>query len=368
MNKFGMVMSLAAAAAITGCLDPDYKRPVVHITPVPVVVKPAEPEPQAPVEAEPQAKPVETEVKPVEVQSEPVVTEEVLPKEEVKVVEKKPAPAPEAAYTVYVVQNGDALSKISKKYNVKVSAIKELNGLKDDRIRIGQKLKLPGRVEVSAAEQKAPEPKKAAAPAPKVKTTATTVYKGGVKEYVVKKGDTLGGIAFANGISVRQLKALNKLTSDNLSIGQKLQVPAEKVQKADKNVKSGEAKKQVETKADTQQPVVGKADAAPAGGAVVEPDAPKNDDAKADPAVIGKTDVKEDPVQQPQPELKLPDANPDADAAETYVVQDGDDVMAIAVRFNTSSSAIRELNNLSEDDKISVGTVLKLPPDAVEGD
>lgn len=42
--------------------------------------------------------------------------------------------------------------------------------------------------------------------------------------YTVKKGDTLFSIARKNGVSVTSLKKINNLTSNNLSIGQKLQL------------------------------------------------------------------------------------------------------------------------------------------------
>jgi LysM repeat protein len=45
------------------------------------------------------------------------------------------------------------------------------------------------------------------------------------KVYVVKKGDTLSGIAAKYRTTVSQLKKVNKLKSDNLQIGQKLTIP-----------------------------------------------------------------------------------------------------------------------------------------------
>ncbi len=44
--------------------------------------------------------------------------------------------------------------------------------------------------------------------------------------YTVSKGDTLYGIANKYGISVNELKALNNLNSDIISIGQQLKVPS----------------------------------------------------------------------------------------------------------------------------------------------
>ena len=43
----------------------------------------------------------------------------------------------------YVVQSGDTLSLISQAFNCPVRKIKEMNGLRNDNLRIGQKLMLP---------------------------------------------------------------------------------------------------------------------------------------------------------------------------------------------------------------------------------
>ena len=43
--------------------------------------------------------------------------------------------------------------------------------------------------------------------------------------YTVEPGDTLSGIAAQYGVSVQDLRALNGLSSDILSVGQELRVP-----------------------------------------------------------------------------------------------------------------------------------------------
>ena len=48
-----------------------------------------------------------------------------------------------ASELVYVVKSGDTLSEIGAKYGVSVRELKYRNGLKNDLIRIGQKLKIP---------------------------------------------------------------------------------------------------------------------------------------------------------------------------------------------------------------------------------
>jgi lipoprotein-anchoring transpeptidase ErfK/SrfK len=52
--------------------------------------------------------------------------------------------------TLYEVKRGDALILIGKRFGVTVAQIKEFNGLKDDKIRIGQVLKIPTVAELSA--------------------------------------------------------------------------------------------------------------------------------------------------------------------------------------------------------------------------
>ncbi|HEY5706906.1 MAG TPA: LysM peptidoglycan-binding domain-containing protein [Terrimicrobiaceae bacterium] len=57
-----------------------------------------------------------------------------------------PAPAlpqPDSQSSLYEVKRGDALILIGKRFGVTVAQIKELNGLKDDKIRIGQILRIP---------------------------------------------------------------------------------------------------------------------------------------------------------------------------------------------------------------------------------
>ena len=93
----------------------------------------------------------------------------------------------------YIVKPGDTLWNISKKYNVSVNEIKNINGLNNNMISIGQKLIIP----------------------------STSEY----KTYVVKSGDSLWKIAQDYDVNLNDLIALNNLDSDVLQIGQKLLIP-----------------------------------------------------------------------------------------------------------------------------------------------
>lgn len=332
MNKLGLVLTLATVAAVSGCLDPKYKSPRSKNEGT-TVVKPAEP--VKPVEA---VKPVEP-VKPVEVEviDEPVVKKPVVT-----------APAVvEPEFTTYIIQRGDTLSKISKRFNIKIDAIKANNPqIKKDVVRLGQKIKLPGNVDVG--DQTVPEGSFAKAPAkPK---TPYKAYSGATKEYVVKNGDSLGAIALTSGISVRQLKEMNGLSKDMIRVGQKLKVPAAKVEK-----KTPAAAKTVEKKA-TDKPAVKKTEGEKVPVAV-----------PAQPPVVAEVpNDNKIPVVEPAPVADSTAVAPKADAMYVnYTVKEDDDLIGISIRENLSVAEIRELNNIPQDADVKPGMVIKLPVPAL---
>jgi LysM repeat protein len=73
------------------------------------------------------------------------------------------------------------------------------------------------------------------------------------------------------------------------------------------------------------------------------------------------------PVETAAPAPKeVEDPAPAVDDANTltYTVQDGEDITDVSIRWGVTASAIRELNNLGENDKLKAGQVLRLPADA----
>ncbi|MBT2738372.1 LysM peptidoglycan-binding domain-containing protein [Bacillus sp. ISL-7] len=134
-----------------------------------------------------------------------------------------------AATSVYTVKSGDYLGKIAGNHKTTVSNLKSLNKLKSDMIYVGQKLKVPAQkapvAPVTPVKPATPKPPVTTTP-PKTPATPPPVVQTAVMDYIVKSGDTLGGIAGDYQLTVKELKALNKLSSDRLYVGQKLKVPA----------------------------------------------------------------------------------------------------------------------------------------------
>jgi LysM repeat protein len=98
----------------------------------------------------------------------------------------------------YVVRPGDTLSAIAIRSGVKLADLRRFNGLSNDRIRAGQSLRLR--------------------PAP------TKIRVANTGTLVVRRGDTLSGIAVAHGTSVTHLSRLNHLDNDEIRVGQTLRV------------------------------------------------------------------------------------------------------------------------------------------------
>lgn len=107
------------------------------------------------------------------------------------------AQSPGGSYFEYVVRSGDTLWLLAQRYNTTVDAIRNLNGLPNDNLSIGQILKIP-----SAGAEPAP-----------------------YFEYTVRPGDTLWLLAQRFGTTVDAIKGLSGLTSDALQIGQVLRIP-----------------------------------------------------------------------------------------------------------------------------------------------
>ena len=274
------------------------------------------------------------------------------------------------ATTVHTVKKGEFLSGISRKYNVKMSAIVAANpGINPNRIRIGQKLTIPGSVSapksnVMLASAPAPAgvaPAAANTTAPVKVKPAFKPYTGPTKEYVVKGGDSLGKIALASGISIRALKDLNGLKKDNVRVGQKLKVPAEKAVSEKPAVAKQTAKK-------TETPAVAEKKEAAAPAAAEKKDdtvpAPVEEKKPADAATSASAADAAAPAVTDAPKETAAPVESVPAAGNTYTVKEGDDIVSISIAWGISPSQLMNANDLKDNEPLKPGTVLKLPPNA----
>jgi len=122
---------------------------------------------------------------------------------------KSPAAATaEPAANSYVVKQGDVLSRIATSHQTSVAAILKENDLPNDRIIVGQKLRIPS----------------AAAPV----TSSTQVSTPDAKKlakHQVKSGETFYSIARIHNVSMKSLQAANpEVVPTKMYVGQTLRI------------------------------------------------------------------------------------------------------------------------------------------------
>ena len=229
------------------------------------------------------------------------------------------------------VQRGETLSGIATKYRVTVSDIKRWNNLKSNMIYVGQKLKI----------YSSTPPSKTSSVTSTNTTNQTSSSSAKTQNivHVVKSGETLSGIASKYGVSVNNIKNWNNLSSDKISIGQKLIInPTE----------------QTSSKTSTQQIHVVKRGETLSGIASkygVSVNNIKNwNNLSSDKISIGQKLII-NPTKQ---------TSSKTETQQIHVVKSGETLSGIANKYNTTVDAIKKANNLKSN-KIYVGQKLKIP-------
>lgn len=115
------------------------------------------------------------------------------------------APGVLAASATVSVRPGDTLYGIAHRHGLSVARLRQLNGLKGNTIRPGQRLRVRG-MATATPVRRPPSP-------PRPST------------YTVRPGDTLSHIAARAGVSVAALRSANGLRGNLIRAGQRLRVP-----------------------------------------------------------------------------------------------------------------------------------------------
>ncbi len=110
----------------------------------------------------------------------------------------------------YTVKKGDSIYSIAKKFNTTPETIIDANNLTSPLLTIGQQLIISNN---------------SYTPPTSIKECFGTSYiPPSYETYTVKKGDNLYSIAKKYGTTVEEIKNLNNLTTNDLEIGQKLNI------------------------------------------------------------------------------------------------------------------------------------------------
>ncbi|MDE6141906.1 MAG: LysM peptidoglycan-binding domain-containing protein [Bacilli bacterium] len=212
--------------------------------------------------------------------------------------------------SAYVIKSGDTLYSIAQKHNTTVDEIKKLNNLTTNTLTVGNTLKLPAPIETKPATPSTPS---------------------GGNTYTVKSGDTLYGIASKYNTTVDEIKKLNNLKSNTLTIGSVLKLPSQSTVTSPSTesnpntyiVKSGDTlysiAKQFGLTVDKLKSLNKKTNNLISIGEVL---------------TVGNN--------------------------KTYVIKSGDTLYGIASKYNTTVDEIKKLNNL-KNNTLTIGNTLYIP-------
>ena len=210
----------------------------------------------------------------------------------------------------YVVKKGDTLWSIAKAYGLPVEKLKSLNNLTSNNLTIGDSLIVKDSSGNNDSSSSADNN----------------------KYYIVKKGDSLYSIARSNNMTVDELKSLNNLTSNILSIGQRLIISSSS------NVPNNVY---VVKKGDTLWSIANNFN-------VSVNDLKKINNKSNNSLIIGE-------------KLIIPGKSNGENVNTTiYTVKSGDNLYSIARRYNVTVNEIKSLNNLSSN-LLSIGQKLSIP-------
>ncbi len=233
---------------------------------------------------------------------------------------------------IHVVQKGESLASIARKYNVSPENVRDWNMMLTDKLHAGQKVivsasKAPKRLPlkggvaskpnpsasqqaetivlqttietIEASEEVKPQPD-AALPSPKVAKREII--------HTVKNGESLSRIAERYSLTVSQLRTHNSLKSDRINVGQNLKIPVK-----------------VFTGTQTDTPVNNKA------------------------------------LEERKTPQKAPAAKKAAQSSPAfYIVKKGDSLWEIARGHNVSVEQIKKLNPTLNPNKLALGQKLRL--------
>ena len=254
----------------------------------------------------------------------------------------------------YVVQKGDTLYSIANKLGTTVSELKKENNLTSNTLQIGEVLRVPTK----------------------------EIYEEEENIYIVKKGDTLYSIAMANNTTVDELKKANNLTSNILSTGQLLKIPSALLPESTYIVKKGDSLYSIANKYNTTVDELKRINNLTSNilsiGQVLKLPSDKVSDIEKEENTINYTVQKGDSLYSIARKYsttidKIKDLNnlttnllsigqvllipTDTNLETTYTVQKGDSLYSIAKKYDTTVDRLKQLNNLKSN-LLSIGQIL----------
>ena len=124
-------------------------------------------------------------------------------------------------YFEYTIKRGDTLGHISMKFMVPTAKLRQWNNLENNRIVAGDVIKIYKDKNKSVASVKNDSKTK-------INSNSGQTTKTNIVKHIVKSGETLSHVATKYGLKIAEIKKWNKLTSNNIRVGQELTIYTDK--------------------------------------------------------------------------------------------------------------------------------------------
>lgn len=239
----------------------------------------------------------------------------------------------------YKVKKGDTISEIAERYHISTSEIKKWNNLNSNKIVSGQSLKIYSSVTTSSLVE------------------STTSPSGNVNYHKIKSGETIGGIAEEYRVSASNIREWNNLSSDKIIAGTTLKIYSGSTTKTVKETDSHETELTSESITHQIQPgetIIGISE----DYGVTIDDIKRWNNLSSSKIVAGKTLIiysTGNVNKNSNTTIAVNKSN-----ASTHKVKKGETLGGIAEKYHVSIASIQKLNNINGN-KIIIGQELKIP-------
>ena len=257
----------------------------------------------------------------------------------------------------YVVKKGDNLGNLAKKLRVSIQSIKKTNSLKTDGLNVRDTLIIPDSTNDQANVIASKDLEK--------NENELEVNKSNLPSfslrYIVKKEDTLSGIANRFGISVEKIKHVNGLTDNGLKTGMILTIPESwhkdldnmiSLHPADielKEVSPYKYREYVVKNGDSLTSIAG-------GFGISVTDLKNANGLSSDKVRIGMKLI----IPDSQIPMRVVRVSPNLNDISNYEVKKGDTLSIIASKYRVSIKDLKSANNLKSNE-VEIGMKLIIP-------
>jgi len=257
----------------------------------------------------------------------------------------------------YVVKKGDDLGNLAKRFRVSIQSMKKTNSLRTDRLNVGDALIIPDSTNDQANVIASKDLEK--------NENELEVNKSNLPSfslrYIVKKEDTLSGIANRFGISVEKIKHVNGLTDNGLKTGMILTIPESRHKDLDnmislhpadielKEVSPYKYREYVVKNGDSLTSIAG-------GFGISVTDLKNANGLSSDKVRIGMKLI----IPDSQIPMRVVRVSPNLNDISNYVVKKGDTLSIIASKYRVSIKDLKSANNLKSNE-VEIGMKLIIP-------